>query len=58
MDFTKEEILLINQVLNQVHFKPGQSDLLLIVESIIKKLEKEAIEHDIDLTQLSKEKES
>ena len=57
MKLEKEEILLTYQVLNQIQFKVGQSEVMLTVESIIKKLEQEAAELNIDL-QLSKEKES
>jgi hypothetical protein len=38
MDFTKEELNMISQILVTVNFKIGQSKELLLVESVMKKI--------------------
>jgi hypothetical protein len=37
MQFTKEEIVFLVQTLTQVSFKPGQSNALILAETIINK---------------------
>lgn len=46
-DLTKEEIGIIKETLNQLHFTPGESKSMILVENIIRKLSQmETKEHD------------
>lgn len=46
MDFTKEELDLLDQLLPQLSFKIGQSSVLVTLESISEKVKKKLEEFD------------
>jgi hypothetical protein len=38
MNFTKEELLFILSIMNQLNFKPGQSKMMFMAEDLINKI--------------------